>query len=189
MPQSHREYEQEPADAATGHFRVFYWRASESCGLMNQRLDHQALSPDGMRALGGVYQYLASETALDHDLVNLIYLRVSQINGCAFCVSAHSKDLLKAGVPLAKLLMLTTWRETALYSEKERAALLWAESVTLVSHTNVPEADYQAASSQFTPKELVDLTLAVGLINAYNRMAISFRRAPEDLAGTLVSPG
>ena len=149
---------------------------------MNQRLDHQALAPDGMRALGGVYGYVAMKSGLPNDLVNLVYLRVSQINGCAYCISSHSKDLLKSGVPENKLLMLTAWRETpAIYDQKERAALGWAESVTLIAQTRVPDAEYEAAVAQFTQKELVDLTLAIALINAYNRMAISFRRTPEEL--------
>ncbi|MEO7009047.1 MAG: carboxymuconolactone decarboxylase family protein [Caldimonas sp.] len=152
---------------------------------MKQRLDHQALAPEGMRALGSVYGYVASKSGLPPDLVDLVYLRVSQINGCAFCISSHSKDLLKSGAPQNKLLMLTAWRETpAIYSEKERAALSWAESVTLVAQTTVPEAEYEAAAAQFTQKELVDLTLAVGLINAYNRMAISFRRTPDELVAS-----
>jgi AhpD family alkylhydroperoxidase len=149
---------------------------------MTQRLDNQALAPEGMRALGGVYQYVGSKTGLPHDLVNLVYLRVSQINGCAYCIASHSGDLLKAGVPQNKLLLLSVWREApAIYSERERAALAWAESVTLVARTHVPDADYEAAASHFTPKELVDLTLAVGLINVYNRLGVGFRRSPEGL--------
>jgi AhpD family alkylhydroperoxidase len=150
--------------------------------IVNQRLDHQALAPDGMRALGGVYQYIAAKSGLPQDLVDLVYLRVSQINGCAFCIAAHSVDLLKKGVSIDKLMMLTAWRETPdLYTEKERAALKWAESVTLVSQTSVPDEEFQEVSTQFSEKELVDLTLAVGLINTYNRMAISFRRTPEHI--------
>jgi AhpD family alkylhydroperoxidase len=150
---------------------------------VSQRLDNQALAPDGMRALGGVYQYVASKTGLPHDLVNLVYLRVSQINGCAYCIASHSHDLLKAGVAQDKLLMLTAWRETpALYSDEERAALAWAESVTLVAQTHVPDADYEAAAAHFTPKQLVDLTMAVGLINVYNRLGVGFRRVPEGLS-------
>jgi AhpD family alkylhydroperoxidase len=147
---------------------------------VNQRLDHQALAPDGMRALGGVYQYIAVKSGLPRELLDLMYLRVSQVNGCAFCIAAHSTDLLKKGVAIDKLMMLTAWRETPnLYSDKERAALAWAESVTLVSETTVPDLEFEKASSQFSEKELVDLTLAIGLINAYDRMAISFRRTPE----------
>ncbi len=147
---------------------------------MSQRLDHQALAPEGMRALGGVYQYVVNKTGLDPGLVDLVYLRASQINGCAFCLSMHAHDLMEEGVPAQKLLLLSAWREAGnAFSARERAALAWAESVTLVSSTHVPDADFEAASTEFSPKELVDLTLAVGVINTYNRMAISFRRLPE----------
>lgn len=150
---------------------------------MTQRLDHQALAPDGMRALGGAYHYIATKTDLGADLVNLVFLRVSQINGCAYCISMHSADLLKAGVPVRKLVLLSAWREAeGLFSEREQAALAWAESVTLVAQTGVPDDAFRAASAALSAKELVDLTLAVGVINAYNRLAISFRRTPEGLA-------
>ena len=151
---------------------------------MSQRLDHQAFAPDGMRALGGVYQYVAAKTGLPRDLLNLVYLRASQVNGCAYCISAHARNLLQAGVPQSKLTMLTAWRDTPdLYDPKERAALAWTETVTLVAATTVPDSEFEAASAHFEPKELVDLTLAIGLINAYNRMATGFRRTPEHLAG------
>ncbi len=147
---------------------------------MTQRLDHQALAPEGMRALGGVYHYIMSKTGLQPALVDLVYLRASQINGCAYCISAHSQDLMKAAVPANKLLLLSAWREAgSLFSTRERAALAWTESVTLVSQTSVPDAEFEAASKEFSPKELVDLTLAIGVINTYNRMAISFRKVPE----------
>ena len=147
---------------------------------MTQRLDHQALAPEGMRAIGGAYMYVVNKTELPHGLVDLVYLRVSQINGCAFCIAMHSHDLMKAGVPAQRLMLLPAWREAGeIFSSRERAALAWAESVTLVSQTGVPDADYEAASKEFSAKELVDLTLAVGVINTYNRMAISFRRPPE----------
>ncbi len=147
---------------------------------MPQRLDHASLAPEGMRALGGVYHYVATKTGLPQDLLNLVYLRVSQINGCAYCIAAHARDLQAANVAPDKLTMLTAWRETpGLYDETERAALRWAECVTLVAQTAVPDDEFAAASTHFMPKALVDLTLAVRLINAYNRLAISFRRAPE----------
>lgn len=146
---------------------------------MEQRLDHQAIAPEGMRALGGLYMYV-HKSELPHALVDLVYLRVSQINGCAYCVGSHSRDLLKAGVPATTLLMLTAWREAgALFSPRERAALQWAESLTLVSQTQAADADYEALSAQFNERERVDLTLAIGVINTYNRLAIGFRKTPE----------
>ncbi|MEO7336259.1 MAG: carboxymuconolactone decarboxylase family protein [Caldimonas sp.] len=145
---------------------------------MSRRLDHQALAPDGMRALGAVHGYIA-ETGLPPMLIDLVYLRVSQINGCAYCISLHTRDLLKAGVPYGKLSMLVAWREAgALFDEDERAALAWAETVTRVAETGVPDEAFAAASVRFEPKKLVDLTLAIGMINSFNRMAISFRAVP-----------
>lgn len=147
---------------------------------MIQRLDHQALAPEGMRALGGVYQYVVSKSGLPAVLIDLVYLRVSQINGCAYCIGMHSRDLLKADVPVQKLMMLSAWREAAgLFTEQEQAALRWAEAVTLISESGAPDADYLVASAQFKPKELVDLTLAIGVINSYNRLSIAFRKTPE----------
>lgn len=149
---------------------------------MEQRLDHQAIAPEGMRSLGGVYMYVR-KSGLPHELVDLVYLRVSQINGCAYCVSSHSRDLLKAGVPIGTLLMLTTWRESgAVFSARERAALQWAESLTNVSQTHAADGDYEALCEQFSERERVDLTLAIGLINSFNRLAIGFRKTPEPVA-------
>jgi AhpD family alkylhydroperoxidase len=146
---------------------------------MEQRLDHQATAPEGMRALGGVYMYV-HKSSLTHALVDLVYLRVSQINGCAYCIASHSRDLMKAGVPASTLLMLTAWREAGtLFSARERAVLQWAESLTLVSHTHAGDADYEALSAEFDERERVDLTLAIGVINIYNRLAIGFRKTPE----------
>jgi AhpD family alkylhydroperoxidase len=109
-----------------------------------------------------------------------VYLRVSQINGCAFCINMHSRDLMKAGVPMDKLMLLSAWHEArGLFTPTEQAALQWAEAVTLIAGTGVPDAVYQAAIAVFTEKELVDLTLAVGLINTYNRLSIAFHRTPK----------
>jgi AhpD family alkylhydroperoxidase len=146
---------------------------------MTQRLDHQVVSPDGMRSLGSVYQYV-TKSGLPPSLVNLIFLRVSQINGCAYCIAMHSRDLLNNEMAVEKLMLLSAWREAKdLFSNKERAALQWAESVTLIYETGAPDMDYQVVATQFNEKELVDLTIAIGLINVYNRLSIGFRRAPE----------
>ena len=145
---------------------------------MTQRLDYTTLAAGGMKALGGVYGYV-SRSELPASLIDLVYLRVSQINGCAYCISLHTRDLLKAGTPYGKLAMLVAWREAgALFDEDERAALGWAETVTRVAETGVPDAAFAAASARFEPKALVDLTLAIGVINSFNRMAISFRAVP-----------
>jgi AhpD family alkylhydroperoxidase len=149
---------------------------------MTQRLDHQALAPEGMRTLGGVYTYVVNKSGLPHVLIDLVFLRVSQVNGCAYCIGMHSRDLLQADVPVNKLLFLPAWREAAsLYTAQEQAALRWAEALTLVSQTAAPDTDYEAAAAGFNPKELVDLTLAIGVINTYNRLSIGFRKTPEGI--------
>ena len=146
---------------------------------MSQRLDYQKLSVAGVRALGGVYMYVAN-SGLPKVLLDLVFLRASQINGCAYCIDSHTRDLLKEGVPLEKLMLLSPWRETGdLFSEKERAALQWTESVTLIAQTSAPDEAFAVAEAQFEPKELSDLTIAIGLIDTYNRIAISMRRGPE----------
>jgi AhpD family alkylhydroperoxidase len=150
---------------------------------MTQRLDHRTLAADGMRALGAVHQYVVG-SGLPRTLLDLVFLRVSQINGCAYCIAMHSHDLRKADVPVDKLMLLSAWRDVdGLYSDQERVALRWAESVTSIGETGAPEADYRAAAAAFDGKALVDLTIAIGLINTYNRLAIGFRTAPEGLAG------
>ena len=144
---------------------------------MSLRLDYQRCSPLGMKALGGVYSYV-SGCGLEKSLVDLVYLRASQINGCAYCVATHSRDLLTAGRPPEALMLLACWREAgSTFTSRERAALAWTEAVTLVAATHVPDDVFAAAHLEFDPKQLSDLTLAIALINAYNRLAISFRRS------------
>ncbi|WP_445289493.1 carboxymuconolactone decarboxylase family protein [Variovorax atrisoli] len=146
---------------------------------MTMRLDYNQLAPAGAKALGTLYGYV-SQSGLSPTLVDLVYLRVSQINNCAFCLDMHTRDLLKKGLPIEKLALLQAWREAGdLFDPRERTALAWAESVTRVADTGVPDEDYEAARDVFAEKELVDLTLAIGLMNTYNRMAISFRNTPQ----------
>jgi AhpD family alkylhydroperoxidase len=143
------------------------------------RLDYPHLAANGMKALGGVYMYV-SGCGLTKALVDLVYLRASQINGCAYCIDSHSRDLLAAGVPAEKLLLVSAWREAdTLFSDRERAALAWTEAVTLVASTRISDGLFATVSAQFSEKEVADLTLSIGLINTYNRIAISFRRGPE----------
>ena len=145
---------------------------------MSQRFAYQDATAAGMRALGGVELYVV-RSGLPRSLIDLVYFRASQINGCAYCIDLHARDLRKDGLAAEKLLLVPVWREAESYfSAQERAALAWTESVTRVSETNVPDADYQAALTQFDETQLANLTLAIGVINAYNRMAISFRRGP-----------
>src|SRR5918995_6589212 len=138
----------------------------------------QPRPPGGTKALGSVHGYV-SQSGLPAELIDLVYLRVSQINGCAYCIDMHGRDLLKADVPVEKLLLVPFWDEAgSLFSDQEKAALKWAEVVTRVSETHVPDDTYAAARATFTEKQLADLTIAVGLMNAYNRLAISFRATP-----------
>jgi len=150
---------------------------------MSQRLDYNQIAPAGSKALGTVYGYV-TQSGLSPILVDLVYLRVSQINNCAFCLDMHTRDLLKKGVAVEKLALLQAWREAGdLFDAREQAALAWAESVTRVADTGVPDADFEAAREVFEPRELVDLTIAIGLMNTYNRMAISFRNTPAAVQG------
>lgn len=150
---------------------------------MSKRLDYNQLAPAGAKALGGVYAYVM-QSGLDAALIELVFLRISQINNCAYCLDMHTRDLLKKGVPIEKLALVQAWDEGGhLFDTRERAALAWAESVTRVATTGVPDADYQAARAVFAERELVDLTIAIGLMNTYNRLAISFRNTPQAVAG------
>lgn len=149
---------------------------------MTVRIDYNQIAPGAFTALGGVYGYVM-KSGLAPELVELVYLRVSQINNCAFCLDMHTRDLIAKGVKTEKLALLQAWREAGrLFDERERAALAWAESVTHVAHTSVPDKDFEQARVVFSEKELVDLTVAVSLMNAYNRMAISFRNTPKSAA-------
>jgi AhpD family alkylhydroperoxidase len=146
---------------------------------MSKRLDYTQIAPAGVKALGGVYGYVM-QSGLSPVLVDLVYLRVSQINNCAYCLDMHTRDLLKKGQKVEKLALLQAWAEAGhLFDERERAALAWAETVTRVAESGVPDAAYEAARAVFNERELVDLTVAISLMNAYNRMAISFRNTPQ----------
>jgi len=149
---------------------------------MSHRIDYAKVSPEVYKAFGGVH-VAVQKTGLPKELVDLVYLRVSQINGCAYCIDMHSRDLLKAGLAVDKLVLVPVWHDAgAVFSARERAALAWAETVTRVAETGVPDADYQAATAEFGEKELVDLTYAISLMNAFNRFGITFRATPAAAA-------
>ena len=154
---------------------------------MARRIDYIKASPAGYKAFGGVYVHLQS-SGLSQELIYLIYLRVSQVNGCAYCIDMHSRDLLKLGVPVDKLVLVPVWRDAGeIFSTRERAALAWAETVTRVAETGVPDGDYQAVAVEFSDKEIADLTYAIGLMNAFNRLGISFRTPPAAAAKVSVA--
>lgn len=150
---------------------------------MQPRIDHRKASPGAVEAMFGLERYLHS-CGLPENLLHLIKLRVSQINGCAYCIDMHSKDLRAAGESEQRLYLLDAWQEAPFYTERERAALAWAEAVTEVSDGHVPDAVYGQARSQFSEQELINLTLAVVTINGWNRLNIAFRRP----AGTYQPP-
>ncbi len=141
---------------------------------MEQRLNLLEKGQNAFKALYGISSYLA-KSPLDESLLNLIYYRVSQINGCAFCLDMHSKDLRAAGESEQRLYVLDAWREAPFYNARERAALAWAETLTKLTATGVSDEIYAEASTQFSEEELIALTLAVTTINTYNRINIAFR--------------
>lgn len=144
---------------------------------MEPRIDHRKAAPGAMKAMFGLEHYV-HECGLPEKLLHLVKMRVSQINGCAYCLDMHSKDLRAAGDTEQRLYLLDAWRETPFYTERERAALAWAEAVTLVSEGHVPDDVYQRARIQFSAQELIDLTVAIVAINGWNRLSIAFRSVP-----------
>ncbi|MFO0959244.1 MAG: carboxymuconolactone decarboxylase family protein [Isosphaeraceae bacterium] len=143
---------------------------------MEPRVEFQKKAPEATRALYGLGSYLAG-CGLEHPLLELVKIRASQINGCAFCIDMHTKDARAAGEAEQRIYALDAWRETPFYTERERAALAWTEAVTRIGD-GVQDDLFEEARRQFSEKELVDLTWAVAAINAWNRMAIAFRSVP-----------
>ena len=144
---------------------------------MSQRVDFKKAAPDGYTAFSGVQAYV-NKSGLEHALLELVKMRASQINGCAFCLAMHSADAVKAGERHERLHLLPAWRETQLYTPRERAALAWTEALTLVAGKDVPDDVYEEGRRHFSEQELVDLTYAVITINGWNRMCIAFRIPP-----------
>ena len=144
---------------------------------MQARIDYQNVAQGALKAMYGLEGYVRG-CGLEHSLLELIKVRVSQINGCAFCIDMHWKDARAAGESEERLYMLNAWRESALYTDRERAALEWAETVTLVADTHVPDDVFERARAQFSEEELVNVTMAVVTINSWNRLAISMRAVP-----------
>jgi AhpD family alkylhydroperoxidase len=145
---------------------------------MQQRLDPMKVSPAAYRAIAGLQGYV-DQSGLDRSLLDLVKIRASQINGCAFCLAMHTDEARKHGENDERMHLLNAWREAPVFSERERAALAWTEAVTLVADGHVPDAVYEQARKQFSEKELVDLTVAAVAINAWNRVAIAFRAPPQ----------
>ncbi|HKT41979.1 MAG TPA: carboxymuconolactone decarboxylase family protein [Rhodanobacteraceae bacterium] len=145
---------------------------------MTQRINYAKVSPDGFKAIRGLQEHV-DKCGLEHPLLELVKMRASQLNGCAYCLDMHSKDARAAGETEQRLYLLDAWRESPFYSERERAALTWTEALTRISKTkDVSDALYDEVRKQFSEKELVDLTLAIIAINGWNRLAIPFRSEP-----------
>ncbi|MBB1090269.1 carboxymuconolactone decarboxylase family protein [Rhodopseudomonas palustris] len=141
---------------------------------MKPRLNPTAAAPDAYKAMVALETYLKG-SGLESSLIELVKMRASQINGCAFCLDMHSKDARAHGETEQRLYLLDAWRESPVYSDRERAALAWTEALTLIAQTHAPDTDYEMLKQQFTEAEQVKLTLLIGTINTWNRLAIGFR--------------
>jgi AhpD family alkylhydroperoxidase len=144
---------------------------------MEARLNPYKVASDAVNALIALERHVQA-SGLEIPLLNLIKTRASQLNGCAFCIDMHTHEARLRGETEERLYLLDAWRESPLYSARERAALAWTEAVTMVANTHVPDAVYEEAHQHFSEEELVKLTVAVATINAWNRLSISFRAIP-----------
>ena len=144
---------------------------------MEQRLDFYKANPQAIKAMLALEERIG-KSSIEKSLAELVRLRASQINGCAFCVDMHTTDARKGGETERRLATVVTWRETPFFTERVRAALEWTEAVTLVSETHVPDAIWEAVKPHFSDEEMVDLTLLIAAINSWNRFSIAFRKMP-----------
>src|SRR5476651_2326039 len=144
---------------------------------MQTRLDFYKAKPSAIKTLISVEEYIG-KSSLEKSLAELVRLRASQINGCAFCVDMHTTDARKGGETDRRLAAVVVWRETPFFTDRERAALAWAESLTLVNQTHVPDATWEEVRPHFSDAELSDLTLLIAAINGWNRFAVAFRKLP-----------
>ncbi|MQA36856.1 carboxymuconolactone decarboxylase family protein [Rugamonas aquatica] len=144
---------------------------------MNARTDFYTASPDAMKAMIAL-EVAVNKLGLEPSLLELVKLRSSQINGCAFCIDMHTTDARKAGESDRRMHGVAAWRETPFFTEREQAALAWTEALTQLSLTHAPDADYERLQAHFSPKEQVDLTLVINTINSWNRLGVGFRKIP-----------
>jgi AhpD family alkylhydroperoxidase len=144
---------------------------------MKPRMNFYQAAPESIKALTAVETQIQS-SGLEQSLIELVRTRASQINGCAFCVNMHTQDARKHGETEQRLYLLNAWREALVYTDRERAALAWAEAVTLISETHAPDDAYEEVRKHFSEAEAVNLTILIGTINAWNRLAIAFRAVP-----------
>jgi AhpD family alkylhydroperoxidase len=141
---------------------------------MKERINYATVAPDVYQTMLGVHRYL-ERCGLDERLMNLIYLRASQMNGCAYCIDMHWKDLRELGETEQRLYGLDAWEESPYYTQRERAAFAWTQAITNIQDGHAPDAVYQEVRKQFNEKEIADLTFAIATINAWNRLAIAAR--------------
>ena len=146
--------------------------------MTQQRLDFTQASPDAVKAMYALEAAIA-KLGVEHSLLELIRLRASQINGCAFCVDMHTSDARKAGETERRLYAVSVWRETPFFTARERAVLAWTEALTLLPQNQAPDDVYAALAAELTPAEMVNVSLAIGSINTWNRLAVGFRKMPE----------
>ncbi|MBJ9973894.1 carboxymuconolactone decarboxylase family protein [Pseudomonas sp. S75] len=144
---------------------------------MHDRIEWAKVAPQAYKAMAGLEQALAN-CGLEHSLLELVRLRASQINGCAYCVNRHANDARQAGEGEARLQTLSVWQETRFFTDRERAALAWLESLTRLPERGAPQAEYEALLAHFEPTEVVNLTLAIATINAWNRFGVGFAMVP-----------
>ncbi|MCY1493661.1 alkylhydroperoxidase AhpD family core domain protein [compost metagenome] len=146
---------------------------------MPPRLDFYTASPEALKAMLAL-DAAVSKLPLEKPLIELVKLRASQLNGCAFCVDLHSSDARKRGETERRLYAVAVWRESPFFTPRERAALAWTEALTRLSETHAPDEDYAQLAEQFSERERVDLTLAISTINSWNRLAVGFRKIPSE---------
>ena len=144
---------------------------------MSQRADFYSSSPEAMKAMMQL-EVAVGKLGLEPALIEIIKLRASQVNGCAYCVDMHTMDMRKAGEDERRIATVCVWRETPFFTARERAVLGWTEALTRLADTHAPDAEYDAMKAEFSDKEMVDVTLAINTINAWNRFGVGFRKVP-----------
>lgn len=155
---------------------------------MEKRLNAYEANPEAIAAMGRLEDHVR-RSGLEHGLIELVVTRASQINGCAYCLHMHTRDARAAGETEARLYLLSAWRESALYTPRERAALGWTEALTRLADTGAPARDYEQGLAHFSEREFVDLTLLIGAINVWNRLSVGFRAVhPNDLTAGGAKP-
>ena len=142
---------------------------------MSPRIDYANASPDAFKAVYALETFVQSQSGLDRRLIHLVKLRASQINGCTYCVDMHVKEARKDGLSEQWIALVAVWPEAQIFDARERAALAWTEALTKVAETGAPDSTYEAMQQFFSEEEIVNLTVAIGTINVWNRLAVGFR--------------